>query len=333
MSSGDAGGRAASPRASCTPDLAGDVYLHSFLEPFRGWLEQEDVTEILVNRPGEVWVERIGAGTMERRVSAAIDDLLIERLATQVARITHQAINREHPLLAATLPGGERIQVVAPPASRTHWTLAIRRHLRIDVPLSAYRFEPHVDALGCGPPGSGDGWLDRLREAVLARRTIVISGGTSSGKTTFLNALLREVPVDERIVAVEDTPEIEIGQPNRVNLVAVRGEQGEARVGTGDLLQAALRLRPDRIILGEVRGPEALTFLRAINTGHPGSFTTIHANTPSGALEQMALMVMQTGIGLGRADILAYIRSLVDVVVQLRRSQGQRLLVAIESMR
>lgn len=305
------------------------VYLRTYLEPFRAWLEQDDVSEILVNRPGEAWIERAGHAAMQRMQAPRIDDVLLQRLATQVARVSHQAINREHPLLAATLPGGERVQIVAPPATRTHWALAIRRHRRIDLPLDAYRFASRdaVAALAAWRPEAS---LDGLRAAVAARKTILISGGTSSGKTTFLNALLKEVPGHERIVTVEDTPEINVGHSNCVSLVAVRGEQGEAKVGTDDLLQASLRLRPDRIILGEVRGPEAVTFLRAINTGHPGSFTTIHANTPAGALEQLALMAMQAGIGLARADTLAYIRSLVDVVVQLGRVDGQRQLLAIE---
>ena len=142
-----------------------------------------------------------------------------------------------------------------------------------------------------------------LREAVRARKTILISGGTSSGKTSFLNALLAEVPETERIVLVEDTPEIRISHPNSVGLVAIKGDMGEARITTNDLLQAALRLRPDRIVLGELRGNESVSFLRAINTGHPGSFSTIHANSSRGAIEQLALMVMQAGIGLSRQTL------------------------------
>jgi type IV secretion system protein VirB11 len=169
-----------------------------------------------------------------------------------------------------------------------------------------------------------------LTQAVRRRQTILISGGTSTGKTTFLNALLGEVAPEERIVLVEDTPEIKLRHPNGLGLVAVKGELGEARIGTDDLLQAALRLRPDRIVLGELRGREAVSFLRAINTGHPGSFSTIHANSPAGALEQLALMVMQAGLGLDRRDTLAYARSMIDIVVQLGRVEGRRRIVAID---
>ena len=301
-----------------------DIYLHSYLRPLRPWLDDDTVTEILVNAPGEVWIERMGRPKMQREVAPAIDDRLIQQLATQVARVNHQGINREQPLLAAILPGGERIQIIGPPATRAGWALAIRRHIGIDLHLDAYRFAAVGDAAS---PTSLPRSLEGLRQAIAMRKTVLISGGTSSGKTTLLNALLKEIPQHERIVAVEDTPEIRLHPPNSLGLVAVKDEQGQARVTTDDLLRASLRLRPDRIVLGELRGSEAVTFLRAINTGHPGSFSTIHANTPGGALEQLALMVVQAGVGLSRSDALDYIHSLVDVVVQVGRVGGERRIV------
>jgi type IV secretion system protein VirB11 len=130
-------------------------------------------------------------------------------------------------------------------------------------------------------------------------------------------------------VLVEDTPEIRLSHVNGLGLVAVKGEMGEAKLSTDDLLQASLRMRPDRIVLGELRGSEAVSFLRAINTGHPGSFSTIHANSPQGALEQLALMVMQAGLGLSRGETIAYAKSVIDIVVQLDRSGGERRVGAI----
>lgn len=301
-----------------------DLYLHSYLGPLRPWLDDPRVTEILVNRSGEAWIERMGEPAMRRERVEGLDDLALQRLAIQVARASHQGINREQPLLAATLPGGERIQVVGPPATRAGWAMAIRRHVAVDLRLDDYAFT--ADAAVCAKPALACS-LDGLKGAVAARRTVLISGGTSSGKTTLLNALLKEIPSHERVVAVEDTPEIRLHQPNSLGLVAVKDARGEACVGIDDLLRAALRLRPDRIVLGELRGAEAVTFLRAINTGHPGSFSTIHANTPRGALDQLALMVMQAGVGLGRADALAYIHGLVDVVVQVARVGGERRIV------
>ena len=319
--------------AEVLPLLAGDpppvaaprsVYLDAYLAPLRPWLERETITEILVNKPGEIWIEDAAQHGMQRIALPEMDNQLIQRLAEQVARISHQGINREHPLLAATLPDGARIQLIGPPATRTHWAMAIRRHRLIDLPLSAYDRGPVLRRDALPMPDAAAQPIAYLREAIVRRKTILIAGGTSTGKTTFLNAMLRDIPKHERIVLVEDTAELKLPGANGLGLIAVKGELGEAKVSTDDLLQAALRLRPDRIVLGELRGKETVSFLRAINTGHPGSFSTIHANSPRGALEQIALMAMQSAIGLTRAETLEYAASVIDVVVQLDRVDGQR---------
>lgn len=302
------------------------VYLDAYLRPFEQWLAGDDVTEILVNAPGEVWIERAGARCM-RCEKCEVDDTHLRRLAEQVARATHQGVNREYPLLSAILPGGARIQMVSPPATRKHWALAIRRYRLVDLALDDYGLD--ITSTQQTQKIEQVGPLKMLRDAAAARKTILISGGTSTGKTTFLNSLLREVPEHERIILVEDTPEIRLDRKNAVGLLAIKGELGEARVTTDDLLQAALRLRPDRIVLGEIRGAEAVSFLRAINTGHPGSFTTVHANSPRGALEQIALMVMQSGLGLSGADTISYARSVIDIVVQLDRKGGERVITDV----
>ena len=307
-----------------------DPFLEAYLEPFRGWLDQPDVTELLVNRPGEVWVEQ--GGRMNRHDAPKIDNSLLQRLAEQVARISNQGINRERPLLAAMLPNGARVQFVAPTATREHWALAIRRHCLLDLPLEAYSSGPLEPSAQPDPISPNDDPVGFLRQAVSDRKTILISGGTSTGKTTFLNALMREVPAEERVIVVEDTAEVQLHGPNDLGLIAVKGELGEALINTDDLLQAALRLRPDRILLGELRGKEAVSFLRAVNTGPPGSFSTIHANSTSGALEQLALMVMQSGLGLSRSETIDYARSVIDVVVQLGREGAERKIVAIEQL-
>lgn len=309
------------------------VYLDAYLAPFREWLDRETVTEIMVNRPGELWVEDAAQPGMQQVFVPGIDDALLQRLAEQVARISHQGINREHPLLSATLPDGARIQLCGPPATRRHWTLAIRRHRLLDLPLDAYERGPVRPRPEAAMPDRAENPIAYLREAIRRRRTILISGGTSTGKTTFLNAMLREIAPEERVVLVEDTAELKLSGPNGVGLIAVKGDLGEARVSANDLLQAALRLRPDRIVLGELRGTETISFLRAINTGHPGSFSTVHANTPRGALEQIALMAMQTGIGLSRAETLEYAASVIDIVVQLDRIDGQRGIADIAETR
>ena len=168
-----------------------------------------------------------------------------------------------------------------------------------------------------------------LASAVRKRKSILISGGTATGKTTLLNALLKEAPQNERIVVIEDTPEVQLTHANAVGLGAVRGRLGEASVSAADLLEAALRLRPDRIIMGEIRGSEALSFLRAVNTGHPGSITTIHASSPEGAIEQLALIAAQSGGGLRRDELKHYIGTVLDVVVQLGRSEGRRIVTDV----
>lgn len=310
------------------------VYLDAYLAPLRPWLERETVTEILVNRPGEIWVEDAAQAGMARVALPAMDDRLLQRLAEQVARISHQGINREHPLLSATLPAeggrsGARIQLVGPPATRSHWAMAIRRHRLLDLPLGAYDRGPIVGRAEAPMPDPMAEPIAYLREAVRRRRTVLIAGGTSTGKTTFLNAMLAEIPAHERVVTVEDTAELKLPGANGLGLIAVKGELGEAKVSANDLLQAALRLRPDRIVLGELRGAETVSFLRAINTGHPGSFSTVHANSPRGALEQIALMAMQTGIGLTRRETMEYAASVIDVVVQLDRVDGKRGIAAI----
>ncbi|GAA0271864.1 P-type DNA transfer ATPase VirB11 [Alteraurantiacibacter aestuarii] len=308
---------------------SGSVYLDAYLAPFREWLDRDTVTEILVNRPGEIWVEDAARPGMQRVEAPQVDDKLVQRLAEQVARVSHQGINREHPLLGATLPDGARVQFCGPPATRKHWAMAIRRHRRLDLPLDAYDAGPLHQQAEHDMPDPVEQPIAFLRAAIAARKTILISGGTSTGKTTFLNAMLGEIPREERVVLVEDTPELKLPGANGVGLVAVKGELGEAKVTANELLQSALRLRPDRIVLGELRGAESVSFLRAINTGHPGSFSTIHANSLRGALEQLSLMVMQTGIGLTRSDTIAYAASVIDVIVQLDRSNGKRGISAI----
>ncbi len=315
---------------------ASNIYLNSYLSPLAEWLDAADVTEILINRPGEVWVERIGVTRMERHEAPSIDAQLLERLAHQIARINHQGVSRETPLLAAILPGGARVQMVLPPATRGDVALAIRKHVVHDLTLEEYlesdgfsKFDPMSDceadlrATLAGTLEEGD-LLRFLRDAVAARKTILLSGGTSSGKTTMLNALLKEIPSDERVITVEDTPEIKLGRANAVGLVAVAGDQGEARVSIDDLMRASLRMRPDRLIIGELRGNETVTFLRAINTGHPGSLSTIHASSPDGAFEQIALMCMQAGLGLSRTETIDYAKSMIDIVVQMGRRAGRR---------
>jgi len=311
------------------------VYLRTYLAPFAPWLDRQDVTDILVNKPGEVWID--GRQGFERIDAPDVTDQMLQRLAQQIAAHTSQGVSREHPLLAATLPDGARVQVVTPPATRQHVALAIRKHVVQDLTLADYDSAgafAHARRTATGERTAADVDLGQLLDrgdlraffskAVREGRNIVISGGTGTGKTTFLNALLKEIPETDRVIVIEDTPEVKLQHPNALGLVAVGSELGETRVGIDELLRASLRMRPDRLMVGEIRGPEAFTFLRAVNTGHPGSLTTVHADSPQGALEQIAFMTLQAGLTLTRADIIDYAKSVIDIVVQLARIQGRR---------
>ncbi len=316
------------------------VYLRTYLAPLAPWLDRPDVTDILVNRPGEVWVD--GPHGCVRVEAPEVSAITLQRLAQQIAAATNQGVSREHPLLAATLPDGARVQIVAPPATREHIALAIRKHVVPNLTLADYersgaflktrrsdeRDRSDVDEQLAQLLDRGD--LRRFfGEAVRAGKNIVISGGTGAGKTTFLNALLKEIPEQDRLIIIEDTPEVHALQPNAVGLVAVKSELGESQVGVDELLRASLRMRPDRLLVGEIRGPEAFTFLRAINTGHPGSLTTVHADTPRGALEQIAFMTLQAGLTLTRQDVMDYARDVIDVIVQLARGGGRRAVASV----
>jgi type IV secretion system protein VirB11 len=320
--------------------VADRVYLASYLAPLSFALDRADVTDIYINRPNELWTESLN-GAIERHHVAELDAALLARLARQVAALSHQGISREYPLLSASLPDGSRIQIVVPPATRGEIAVAIRKHVVADFSLDDYVAADAFRAVkkaGLGQSStiervralveSGD-VATALREAVRGRLNILISGGTSSGKTTFLGALIREIPAEERLVLIEDTPEIKLEHENTVGLIAARSALGEAAVTANDLVSASLRMRPDRIILGELRGREAFAFLRAINTGHPGSMTTIHADSTDRAFEQLALLVLEGGSTLQRGDILAYVRATVAVVLQLGRDANGRHVSAI----
>lgn len=319
----------------------GGVYLRSYLAPLTGMLARPDVTDIYVNRPGELWVETTG-GAIERHDAPALDEATLARLARQIAALSHQGISREHPLLSATLPDGARVQVVAPPATRGPLALAIRKHVSPDLTLDDYvaagafaetrgrdaMERSEVDRALSAQLAAGD-IAAMLAAAVKARKNILVSGGTSTGKTTFLNALIREIPAEQRLILIEDTPELYTRHANVVGLLAARSALGEAHVTANDLLSASLRMRPDRIILGELRGEEAFAFLRAINTGHPGSMTTVHADSAERAIEQIVLLALQAGTQLNREDVRHYISHTVDIFVHLDRIAGRRRVAEI----
>ncbi|MBN9032504.1 MAG: P-type DNA transfer ATPase VirB11 [Rhizobiales bacterium 63-7] len=317
-------------------------FLDKALERLKPFLSDERVSEISVNRPGELFVERLGVGGMEQVVDPQFSAEWIRTLSERVAGSTNQVVNDEHPILSASLPTGERFQCVLPPAAPDGGAISIRKQVIHDIGLDVYKdrgaFEDTKvgrqltlsaaeEELAARMQGDVDAMLF-LRTAVRSRVSIAVSGGTSTGKTTFLNALLKEVPDEERIVTIEDTRELKPITPNTVALIASKGDQGRAKVTPQELLEASLRMRPDRLMLGELRGAEAFSFLQAINTGHPGSLTTVHANSARSAYDRLALMVMQSGVALEKQEIIDYLKEVIPVVVQLARLPDGRRVVS-----
>ncbi|MCI5049711.1 MAG: P-type DNA transfer ATPase VirB11 [Rickettsiales bacterium] len=310
--------------------------LETFLGPLKAFFDRDGITEISINRPGEIWIEEYGSMVYHPIPEFDFDHL--RSMGHLVAQSTNQMVSEEKPLLSATLPDGYRIQVVFPPACEPNTVaMSIRKQTVLNLDLEQYEAIGAFEGTIVKKEANEDDIMLRkllnqgnirefLSKAVKLRRNMIVSGGTSTGKTTFMNATLKEIPVDERILTIEDAREVNIEHiPNRVHLVASRGEQGRAQVTAQDLIEASLRLRPDRIVLGELRGKEAFTYLRAINTGHPGSITTLHADSPALAIEQLILMIMQANLGLKREEIKDYVEQIVNVIVQLKRgAKGKR---------
>ncbi|MCC8417521.1 MAG: P-type DNA transfer ATPase VirB11 [Rickettsia endosymbiont of Bryobia graminum] len=313
--------------------------LETFLLPFKELFSEEGINEIIVNKPGEVWVEKKGDFYLKPLAELDMEHLL--SLGRLVAQSTDQTISEEKPLLSASLPNGYRIQIVFPPACEQGTVAyAIRKGSTMTLTFDQYAKLGAFDSTSVGEVvdenvNTLNNYLKEknikefIRHAVLTKKNIIISGGTSTGKTTFTNAALSEIPHDERLITVEDAREVVLSNhPNRVHLLASKGGQGRAKVTTQDLIEACLRLRPDRIIVGELRGAEAFSFLRAINTGHPGSISTLHADTPAMALEQLKLMVMQASLGMHPEEVKKYILAVVDIVIQLKRGSGGKRYVS-----
>jgi len=306
--------------------------LNTYLAPLRTYFDQTNVSEISINTPGEIWVE-VG-GDMNRFDVPEFDLDHLKSLGRLVAQATEQKISEEMPLLSATLPEGFRIQIIFPPACEASTVaMSIRKQTILNLDLDQYEaigaFQNTIVRKEANPVDKRLRELlnvgavkEFIKEAILAKKNIIISGGTSTGKTTFFNAALKVVPPTERIITCEDAREIIIPHiPNRVHLIASKGGQGRSQVTMQDLIEACLRLRPDRLMLGELRGKEAFSFMRAVNTGHPGSISTLHADTPELAIEQLILMIMQAGLGVTREQIKNYVENVINVIIQLKRGK------------
>jgi type IV secretion system protein VirB11 len=309
------------------------------------WLDAPDVTEICINRPGEVYVE-----TSRGWQRAEVPSLTFERarqFCTAVVNGSHtgQRITDADPAVSLTFPTGQRAQLVIPPACDAgRVSITIRLPSRVGKSLQDYRAQGFFDRILERPSSLAghDRELLRLREArdyagffqlaVRARKNIVVSGATGSGKTTFMKALVREIPANERLVTIEDARELFIEQPNVVHLLYSKGGQGASNVTAKSCMEACLRMKPDRIILAELRGDEAFYFIRNCASGHPGSITSCHAGSARQTWDQLALMVKASseGAGLEFDVIKRLLRMTVDIVVHIQAHAGERRITAID---
>ena len=320
--------------------------LLSWMQPFQPFLDMDGLTELCINRPNEIWCEgRDGWQRHEIADSKLSADGLVNGFARLVASFTRQEITKQKPVLSATLPGGERCQIVIPPAV-PDGTISITIRKPSDVSLSlddlrsAGLFEEVQTLAGRLSESderllslykAGD-WPVFFDQAVKARKNIIISGATGSGKTTFSKSLIRCIPDHERIVTIEDALELEVPAPNHVRLLYSKDGQGQSVAGPKQLLESCLRMRPDRILLQELRDGTAFFYLRNANSGHPGSITTVHADSAMLAFEQLTLLVKESegGAQIDRDDIRALLVMLVDIVVQIKKMpDGKRRITEV----
>jgi type IV secretion system protein VirB11 len=314
-----------------TPDVS---VLQHYLAPLRPHLAAEDVTELVINRPGEFAVEQAGRW---RWVEAPdLTEAALRPLAVAAAAYTAQDVSPEAPVCSTVLPGGERCQIVLPPAAE-QLSITLRKPSAVTLGLAEFAAGGLFDEVAIAGRDldaeetalvalrDARDWPAFFARAVRARRNILISGATGSGKTTFAKGLVRLIPTEERLITLEDTRELVLPHRNVVRLLYAKDGQGLARVGARQLLESALRMRPDRILLQELRDATAFYYLRNVNSGHPGSITTLHADSAALAFEQLTLLVKESegGRDLARDDIRGLLHLLVDIVVQIKRVGGR----------
>lgn len=313
------------------------------LRALRPLLADREVMELCINRPKEAFVETRAGWRREHLPFADFD--WCSRLAKLVANSTQQRIDATSPLLSASLPTGERVQIVMPPATSAGcvaiairrpaqeiWSiedLAARGIFRTTKRSSHTLDETEQQLLALLAASNFEAFM---RLAVRSRKNIVVSGPTGSGKTTWTKALIREIPSDERLVTIEDAKELVMDRhPNHVRLFYSKDDQGVARVTPKQLLECCLRMKPDRILLAELRAEEAFDYLRNVNSGHPGSITSVHATSAELAFEQLVLLVKQNqgGRELARSDIKSLLFLLIDVVIQFGVERHERFIKEI----
>jgi pilus assembly protein CpaF len=276
------------------------------------------ITEISINGPKNVFVER---GGQFIQLQADIPKVDIEQFIKDVAAFNLKFCDKDHPILDGSLPDGSRINIITEPFVQGSPAISIRKYIK-----SIFSFEHNPDAFGLTPQ-----WIEFLRACVSSRMNIVVSGGTGVGKTTFLNLLLAEIAATERIICIEDTIELNLSLPNVVRLESgAKSHYSSATLTTRDLVKNTLRMRPDRIIIGETRGAELFDLLQAMNTGHEGSMTSIHANTGGECLSRMETLFLMAGFDIPLVVVRKQLASSINFIIQLGRDQeGKRVITEI----
>ena len=288
-----------------------------FLRPIEHLILDENISEIMVNAGAQVFIER--NGTLEAVPDVTLSETALNAAVRNIARRLGDDVSEIKPILDSRLPDGSRVAAVIRPSSIDGITLTIRkfnaRHFTVD------------DLIRIGTLSQLA--ADLLKQRVEARNNILISGGTGTGKTTLLNILAGFVPDEDRIILLEDTAEIIIKKPNLVRFEARKEQNGIPPITIRDLLKATLRHRPDRIIVGEIRGGEAFDLLQALNTGHSGTLSTIHANSAAQALQRFTSCVLQSGVELPYRAIKSHIADSIQLLVHIERQHGKRLVSQI----
>jgi pilus assembly protein CpaF len=303
-------------RDRLTKEIADDTLGHGPIEPL---LTDDSVSEIMVNGPGDVWVER--EGMLHRSTVRFADDHHVRRIINKIVGQVGRRIDESSPMVDARLPDGSRVNAVLPPLSLSGPLLTIRKFSKQRLDLQ--------DMLRLGTLTQES--VDFLEAALKAELNILISGGTGSGKTTLLNAMSTAISDDERIVTIEDAAELRLNQRHVLRLESrPKNVEGQGEIPIRELVRNSLRMRPDRIIVGEVRGAEALDMLQAMNTGHDGSLSTIHANSPRDALGRVETMVLMAGLEFPMRAVRQQLSSALDLIVHIERfGDGARRVTSV----
>ncbi|MCB0351468.1 MAG: CpaF family protein [Bdellovibrionales bacterium] len=297
--------------------------IRSFLSPIQHLLDDESVTEVMINGPGDIWIEI--NGKIEKTDAQFRDEDTLRAAINNIAQSVGRTITEKEPRLDARLPNGYRIHAVLPPCARNGTTVAIRKFASVQMSFKDY---VQIGALTV----DGAQFLDI---AMKLGKNILVSGGTGSGKTTLLGVLCERIPPGQRIIVIEDSSELKVEYPHTVFFeTRLADDHGTKEISVQDLLKSSLRLRPDRIIVGEVRGSEALELIQAMNTGHKGCLGTVHANSSSDALTRLEALAQGAESKVSERALRQQISSAIDLVVQVSRfSDGSRRIADISEVR